>query len=60
MNNLAAIITTGVVLGLITACGFISKKYLGDDNPVEEVSEEIIKEITGVEIDFSPDSPETK
>lgn len=60
MSNLTAMLATGIVLCFIAACGFISTKFLGDDNPVEEVSEEIIKEITHVEIDLSPNSPENK
>lgn len=60
MTNFAAIITTGIVLGLITACGLLSTKFLGDDNPIEEAAEEVIKEITHVEIDLSPNTPEPK
>lgn len=60
MSNFSAIITTAIALGLITACGLLSTKFLGDDNPVEEASEEIIEDITGVEIDLSPESPENK
>lgn len=29
-----------------------------DDNPVEEIAEEVIKKETGVDIDLSPNSPE--
>jgi len=32
--------------------------HLPDDNPVEEISEEIIKEETGITVDLSPTSKE--
>jgi len=38
--------------------GYYSTVLLGDDNPVEEISEEIIKEETGLDIDLTPSSPE--
>jgi hypothetical protein len=60
MSNFSAIIATAITLGLITACGLISTKFLGDDNSVEEAAEAIIKDITCVEIDLSPESPESK
>lgn len=38
----------------------VSAKYLGlgDDNPIEEAVEEIIKENTGLEVDLTPLTPE--
>lgn len=51
----AAIITATVFL-----IGVISVHFLGDDNPIEEACEEIIKLETGKEIDLSPKSPEKK
>jgi hypothetical protein len=38
--------------------GYYSSIFFGDDNPVEEVAEEIIKVETGLDIDLSPNSPE--
>lgn len=45
---------------VITACavGLFSSKYLGDDNPIEQAAEEIIKEETGIKIDLTPNSKE--
>lgn len=36
--------------------GVVSTYVLGDDNPIEEYSEEIIKEETGLNIDLTPKS----
>jgi hypothetical protein len=44
---------------LIVLIGFFSKYLLGDDNPIEEYSEEIIKEETGIDIDLTPNSMKT-
>jgi hypothetical protein len=38
--------------------GYYSSIFFGDDNPVEEVAEEIIKVETGLDIDLSSNSPE--
>lgn len=46
-------------VSFVFACiGIISKKYLGDDNIIEELSEEIIKEEMGIDIDLSASSYE--
>ena len=39
--------------------GYYSTLFFGDDNPVEEISEEIIKEETGIDIDLTPHSHES-
>lgn len=44
---------------LIVLVGFVSAYLLGDDNPIEEYSEEIIKEETGLDIDLTPKSKES-
>lgn len=49
-----SIIITSVALII----GLVSIHYIGHDNPVEEISEEIIKEMTGLEIDLSFQSEE--
>jgi hypothetical protein len=50
------IITLGIV-GIVATIGFISKYYLGKDNPVEEECEKIIEDETGKKIDLSgPDA----
>lgn len=47
-----------IILLVASVIGLVSVKYLGDDNPIEEISEEIIKVETGVTIDLTPLSPE--
>lgn len=41
---------------LVVLMGVVSTYLLGDDNPIEEYSEEIIKEETGLNIDLTPHS----
>ncbi len=54
LNEAATLIIAGTV---ITACvvGYFSQKWLGKDNFIEQQCEEIIKEDTGITIDFSPE-----
>ena len=49
-----------IILVVALAIGFISIKFLGSDNVVEEAAEEVIKAETGVDLDLSPDTPETQ
>lgn len=49
-----------VVVAAAAGIGYISAKFLGDDNPVEEASEEVIKAGTGADIDLTPASPEKR
>lgn len=49
-----------IILGVLGVVGFLSSRWLGDDNPVEETAEEVIEMHTGVSVDLSPDSPESK
>lgn len=50
-----------LLLCLLTGCSEINKKVgLKDDNPIEEAVEEVIKEKTGVVVDFTPTSEEVK
>jgi hypothetical protein len=55
--GLIIIITVVLVAGVV-AVG--SKYFFGmkDDNLIEEMSESVIKEATGVDVDLSPSSPE--
>lgn len=46
------------LLLIIALIGFISVYFYGDDNPIEEVSEYVIKEETGMDIDLTPKSLE--
>ena len=49
------IIITGIVTAIALLIGIGSIYFYGNDNPVEEVAEDIIEEITGIEnIDLSP------
>ena len=43
---------------LIALIGISSVFFFGDDNPIEEISEEIIKEEIGIDIDLTPNSHE--
>jgi len=47
-----------VIVAAVAIGGAISSKYLGDDNMVEEISEEIVETQTGIEVDLSPKTPE--
>lgn len=57
-----ALILKILAIGGALVAGLSSVLYfhLPDDNPVEEISEEIIKEETGINVDLSPKSPEEK
>ena len=50
------IISKYFLLLLVVLIGVFSIYVLGDDNPIEEYSEEIIKEETGLAIDLTPNS----
>jgi len=47
-----------VLIATFVIIGFGSSYLLGNDNPIEEKSEDFIEESTDIEIDLSPDSPE--
>lgn len=47
-----------IIIGVTTICmviGTLAGKYLPNDSPLEQISEEIIKEEIGAEIDFTPE-----
>jgi hypothetical protein len=46
------------IVFLVAVIGACSIYFLGNDNPIEEISEEIIKQETGLDIDLSPNTPE--
>ena len=53
------LITAGIIaLSLILGVG--SSYYIGDDNPIEEKAEDVIKNQTGLDVDLSPSTKETK
>jgi hypothetical protein len=45
------IVAAAIVIGLLSAY------FWYPDNPIEEISEEIIKEETGIDVDLTPQSP---
>jgi hypothetical protein len=49
------IISAGVMIALIDT---ISDAAWPDDNPIEEIEEQLIEDITGLDIDLTPDTPE--
>ena len=49
-----------MIIILAVIIGLTSVYFYGDDNVIEEVSEEIIKNETGIDIDLTPSSPENK
>lgn len=57
LYDASILIFLGIVIGAC-AIGLFSSKYLGDDNPIEEISEEIIEEKTGLSVDLTPNSRE--
>lgn len=52
-----------VVFGLVAVLaivGFASGYWLGHDNAIEEIAEDVIEKQIGVDVDLSPGSPEKK
>jgi hypothetical protein len=49
------LLALAVVIGII---GYSSSLFLGDDNPIEESCEAVIKKTTGFDLDLTPNSPE--
>jgi hypothetical protein len=47
-----------IIALMFAAIGIVSTHFLGDDNIIEECSEEIIKEETGLDLDLTPRSKE--
>jgi hypothetical protein len=48
------------ILVVALVAGYVSSRFLGEDNPVEEAAEEVIESQTGMDIDLTPDSQESK
>jgi hypothetical protein len=44
---------------MLTGCMWKDGRYI-PDNPIEEISEDILKHETGIDIDFTPSTPEKK
>ncbi len=50
-----------LVVGILVVAlgiGYVSSRFLGEDNPIEEAAEEVIESQTGVDIDLTPRSNE--
>lgn len=58
LYELGSLIIISIVVGICLVGGLASTYFLGDDNPVEEVAEEVIKKETGMDVDLSPATPE--
>lgn len=52
IGNKYFIVIAAIIIGLL------SSRFLFQDNPIEETSEEIIKKETGVDIDLTPATSE--
>ena len=52
-----SLLVVGILVVALVA-GYVSTRWLGNDNPVEEAAEEVIESQTGMDIDLSPDSKE--
>lgn len=50
---LKIVYTKYFLLLIVALIGLISNYVLGDNNPIEEITEEIIKDETGLDIDFN-------
>lgn len=47
------------IVSMLTGCSYFNKQLgLKDDNLAEEISEVVIKNYTGLDVDLTPESPE--
>lgn len=46
----------GLIVMMSLIIGYISVLALGNNNPIEEADEDVIKEETGISLEFTPDS----
>lgn len=46
----------GLIVIISLIIGYISVLALGNDNPIEEAAEDVIKEETGISLELTPDS----
>jgi hypothetical protein len=47
-----------IILAVVAVGGYLSSRWLGHDNVIEETAENVIEQHTGVDIDLSPNSPD--
>lgn len=60
-NGTSSDVGSAVTIGILVVAlgvGYLSTRWLGEDNPIEEVAEEVIEAQTGADIDLTPDSEE--
>ena len=43
---------------VVVVVGYLSSFWLGDDNAIEEVAENILEKHVGIDLDLTPNSPE--
>lgn len=55
-----SIVIIAIIVGIAAVVGIISGCFMGPDNTVEEVAEDLIEDQTGVRIDLSPNYEEPK
>jgi hypothetical protein len=60
LYELGSLIIITVVVGICLIAGLTSTLFLGDDNPIEEIAEQVIEKETGQDVDLTPSSPEKK
>lgn len=46
----------GLIVMMSLIIGYISVLALGNNNPIEEAAEDVIKEETGISLELTPDS----
>jgi hypothetical protein len=46
----------GLIVMISLIIGYISVLALGNNNPIEEAAEDVIKEETGISLELTPDS----
>ena len=56
-NSMIIIIAVALAICATTISIYVSGK---EDAPLEEAAEEVLKDVTGVDVDLTPDSPEPK
>jgi len=59
LHDCGIIILATIFVACVIGAG-VSYYFLGADNPVEEIAEEVLKKETGIDVDLTPHSPETK
>lgn len=65
MDFIKGLLTSNILRLALIVCvclvvSLIARKFLGDDNVIEETAEDIVKQQTGLDVDFSPENPEKK